>query len=128
METQNPAHENFDTTIVGDVDPAMVRAPVEPVTVPRENISVYAKGIEQASFSADNEICPFDISLTVSVSETDANGQLCMKSYQVIKRIAFDKVKLLQGAQTTVPVTVVEGVKEDTSIALKEQMKRLAGL
>lgn len=113
------------------VDPAIVPAPAVTVEVPKEEIYVYASSIEPVSFSAESDVCPFDIALVVEVKCKDANGVDSIKTYKINKRIAFDKVKLLQNAMVSVPVTMVEGEKANAKSALKEHiqnMKTLAGL
>ena len=108
---------------VADTDPALDAS----------KITVYAGSISAVSHSEIDSIACFDVVFTVGMN---CDGQ--SKTYQVVKRIGIDKVKIAAQASTGSPVSVVESVKPIKVVKESQQTKsvitdvqkfrRLAGL
>lgn len=83
-------------------------------------ITVYSNNITPVAYNPDDTINAFDIVFSVQI--TEGNGT---KTYQVVKRIGIDKVKLAQQAQSSTPITVVESKKPSINV---KNWRRIAGL
>lgn len=96
----SPAGMGDDVAIaVGDVaesDPSM-----DP-----SKITVYAGNISPVSYSDTDPISCFDVVFTVGINDGGSS-----KTYQVVKRIGIDKIKIAAQASAGAPVSVVEGIK-----------------
>lgn len=96
------------------------------------DISVFANSISivQSSNLEDKMVC-FDINFMVSVTDGPENSG-GYSSFQVIKRIAIDKLKIVKEAkQSASKVSVVEGKNTSTKKVIISEAKRfriLAGL
>ena len=108
---------------VADTDPALDAS----------KITVYAGSISAVSYSESDPIACFDVVFTVGMN---CDGQ--SKTYQVVKRIGIDKIKIAAQASAGSPVSVVESVKPIKVVKESQQTKsvitdvqkfrRLAGL
>lgn len=91
-------------------------------------VTVYANSINPVTYAMSNDnITAFDIVFSVGVNCGDST-----KTYQVVKRIGIDKMKLAAAAESSTPVSVVEekkskALKEDAE-ATRKRFRRLAGL
>lgn len=101
-----------------------------PAQVDPKMVTVYANGINAVSFSSDeNGIAAFDIVFSVGV----ICGEIS-KTYQVVKRIGIDKMKIAAEVENTQPMSIVEAqaeVKPDPTkyvLSEVERFRRLAGL
>lgn len=133
----------FGTVSPMDVSPnvSYETAADAPISVPDESvtigspyterspadISVYSQSITPVSFAHDAGIVAFDIVFSVGIV-CDGNTS---KTYQIIKRIGIDKVKLAADAENGTPLSIVEStstaLKKDAE-ATKHRFRRLAGL
>lgn len=87
-------------------------------------ITVYAGTISPVSYSDTDPIACFDVVFTVGM-----NCDGSSKTYQVVKRIGIDKVKIAAQASAGAPVSVVEAIKPvdpDGQYIIK-QTKELGG-
>lgn len=100
------------------IDPALTTAPAD-VYAPSQ-ITVYSNNITPVAYNPDDTINAFDIVFSVQVVEGSE-----VKTYQVVKRIGIDKVKLAQQAQFSTPITVVESKKPSINT---KNWRRIAGL
>lgn len=101
-------------------DAIAMGTPVPPVEEKR--ISVYANGIREVSFDLDDPVAAFDVTFRVCVVQGDTT-----KTYQVVKRIGVDKLKIANDAETTTPISIVEAKKPTNGIPTS-RFKKLAGL
>lgn len=91
-------------------------------------VYVYANGISSGSEVPDTNIVTFDVTFSVSCTCPDTGKG---STYQVIKRIGIDKMKMAQDAKMTVPVSIVEAKQEPVVESFSysaNDFKRLAGL
>ena len=96
-------------------------------------ITVYAGNITPVSYNDTDLIACFDVVFTVGMN---CDGQ--SKTYQVVKRIGIDKIKIAAQASAGAPVSVVESIKPVEVVKESQQSKsgitdvqkfrRLAGL
>ena len=96
-------------------------------------ITVYAGSISSVSYGETDPIACFDVVFTVGMN---CDGR--SETYQVVKRIGIDKVKIAAQASAGSPVSVVESVKPVEVVKESKQTKsvitdvqkfrRLAGL
>jgi hypothetical protein len=87
------------------------------------NITVWANTITPTSYDpVGGPVVAFDVVFSVGIS----NGQ-SSKTYQVVKRIGIDKLKLAAQAESGSPVSVVEE-KSTLSAETRKRIRRLAGL
>ena len=89
-------------------------------------VTVYATSITPVSYDAnDGPVVAFDIVFSVGVNCGDST-----KTYQVVRRIGVDKVKLATTAQSTTPVSIVEAKNALSKDAdeTRKRFRRLAGL
>lgn len=92
-----------------------------------KNITVYANNITPIQYGGDDPIVAFDVSFSVGV--VCEGGET--KTYQIIKRIGIDRLKIAAEAEATVPVSIVEAVKPEAKkkgLYTTEQFRLLAGL
>lgn len=119
--TAQPAYapETDDTSIVVG-DPAPSACALDP-----KNIWVYANTITQSG--ENNGVVAFDVVFSVGISDDCGS-----KTYQVVKRIGIDKVRLAEQACQGTPVTVVESKEEPKTKAPTyldgSRFRSLAGL
>ena len=83
-------------------------------------ITIYSNNITPVAYNPDDTINAFDIVFSVQIAEGVGT-----KTYQVVKRIGIDKVKLAQQAQSSTPITVVESKKPFINTT---NWRRVAGL
>ncbi|WP_407305207.1 hypothetical protein [Acinetobacter sp.] len=95
----------------GDIDP--------------ESVLVYSSNIASVSSGGGSNITAFDVTFTVSFTCPDTGT---FSTYQVIKRIGVDKMKLAHEAKMSTPITVVEAKKPEQYVYSKDRIKALAGL
>lgn len=96
--------------------PAEAPAPVEGPA--QENIYVYANSVTGGSDVPGSNITTFDVTFTVSCTCPESGKYT---TYQMIKRIGVDKVKMAAEAASTVPVSIVEGTR--TAAQVKAEIK-----
>ena len=114
------------TDISSDDMSITLGTPVAPETDP-SNIFVYADNITQA-MSNVGPIAAFDVVFSVNCTCPDTGA---IKLYKVVKRIGVDKCKMMQDAQTTTPVSIVEAKKQPKVEGFEysaDRFKALAGL
>lgn len=91
-------------------------------------ISVYASTISAQSYGADDAVAAFDVVFSVGIACADGTS----KTYQVVKRIGIDKVKIAAEVSSGVPVSIVEAKEEKASpklvISEAKRFRILAGL
>jgi hypothetical protein len=101
-------------------------------TMDASKITVYAGTISPVSYSDNDPIACFDVVFTVGMN---CDGQ--SKTYQVVKRIGIDKLKIAAQASAGSPVSVVEGAKQEIKESIQQpkpvisevqKFRRLAGL
>ncbi len=87
-------------------------------------ITVYAGNISPVSYNDSDPIACFDVVFTVGMN---CDGQ--SKTYQVVKRIGIDKVKIAAQASAGAPVSVVEAIKpvDPEGQYIIKQTKELGG-
>lgn len=94
-----------------------------------ESVYVYANSINPASTAGDGNMVAFDVIFSVSMSTPDTGTS---HTFQVVKRICVDKMKMAHEAKMSTPVSVVESVKpEPEKFAMNvstARFKQLAGL
>lgn len=99
-----------------------------PPPVMEKRVSVYANNITPVSYGDDNSpLCCFDVVFSVGVGCEDGTT----KTYQVVKRIGIDKMKICAEAEAGTPVSIVEDKKEQPTKFVISESKRfriLAGL
>jgi len=91
-------------------------------------ITVYSQSITPVSYNENaGSVAAFDIVFSVGIN----CGEGVTKTYQVVKRIGIDKVKLACDAECSTPVSIVEtksdALKEEAA-AQRRRFRRLAGL
>jgi hypothetical protein len=101
-QTVATAPETFDVT-------ASVAVPAE-VSPECSHISVYSDSIQPVSYDDTSPTVCFDMVLNVSIRDPQTGS---CKNYKVIKRLAFDRVKLACQAEYMTPVSVVEAESEE---------------
>ena len=99
-----------------------------PVTneIDPKSIYVYASSINPVSSMGESTIVSFDV--IFSVSCTDSGGTT--STHQVVKRIGVDKMKMLNDAKMSTPISVVEAqapVKTPMGLSTA-RIKALAGI
>jgi hypothetical protein len=75
-------------------------------------ISVFAQSINAVSYQQDSPIAAFDVVFSVSI----INSEGCAKTYQVVKRIGVDRMKIAQDAESSTPVSIVEAKQPEQPI------------
>jgi len=100
--------------------------PITHDTMP-EHVYVYANGITLVSSAPDSTIVSFDV--VFSVNCTDPNSG-AVSAYQVVKRIGVDKMKMVNDAKMSTPISIVEAkAATKTPMGLTTaRIKALAGL
>lgn len=92
-----------------------------------KQVYVYANSINPVSSMDDSTIVSFDV--VFSVSCTDPNNGTA-STYQVVKRIGVDKMKMVNDAKMSTPISIVEA-KTPTKAPMglsTARFKALAGL
>jgi len=110
-------------TIGGDSAIASVET-TTPTEIDPDSVNVYALGVTNASTSEGN-ILAFDVNFSVSFTCPDTGT---FSTYQVIKRIGVDKMKMVHEAKMSTPITIVEAKKPETFVHSADRIKALAGL
>jgi hypothetical protein len=94
-------------------------------------ITVYSTSISPVSYSDSDTLACFDVVFSVGIN----CGEGSSKTYQIVKRIGIDKLKIAAQVQNNQPVSVVENapvkdVKKPVteSISHAKRMRTLAGL
>ena len=94
-----------------------------------KNVTIYANSITPVTYSSDSSIVAFDVVFSVGCIDQESGSS---STYQVVKRIGVDKMKMVNAAKLTTPVSIVEAVKEpsvkDTFGISTARFKALAGL
>lgn len=91
-----------------------------------KNVTVYANSITPVSYGDSDPVVAFDVVFSVGIFCGDGST----KTYQVVKRIGVDRMKMAADAQSTTPVSIVEEkkpLKEDKFFSTARMMA-LAGL
>lgn len=88
------------------------------------NVSVYANSINPVSYMGDSAIVSFDVVFSVACTDPSTGS---ISTFQVVKRIGVDKMKMAHDAQMTTPISIVEA-KKPTVMGTTERFKMLAGL
>lgn len=89
-----------------------------------EAVSIYANSINPVSYMGDSAVVAFDVVFSVSCTDP-RDGSI--STYQVVKRIGVDKMKMANDAKMTTPISIVEA-KKPTITGTTERFKALAGL
>jgi len=100
-----------------------ISAPVS--TSPVKNVTVYANSINPVSYGNDDPIVAFDVVFSVGIVCPDSGAT---KTYQVVKRIGVDRMKMATDAESTTPVSIVEAKKPMIEGMSTARFKHLAGL
>jgi hypothetical protein len=110
------------TTPDATPDPSItIGAPTS--TADMKNVYVYANSINPVSSMGDDPIVAFDVVFSVSCTCPDGTT----KTYQVVKRIGVDKMKMAADAESTTPISIVEAKKPNGGYSTS-RAKILAGL
>lgn len=107
-----------DSIVVGD--------PVGNMMDP-SSVTIYANTISPVSYSSDSAIVAFDVVFSVGCVCPDGKTS----TYQVVKRIGVDKMKMANDAKMTTPVSIVEAKQPEKVImagVTTARFKALAGL
>lgn len=92
------------------------------------SISVYAASINPCTYGqGESAIAAFDVVFTVGCIDPDGRST----TYQVVKRIGVDKMKLMNDAMATTPVSIVEAKAPEKTMmsgVSTSRFKALAGL
>ncbi len=129
--------------VSGDVTASMTVPTAEPAPAPAPDetmvigsphserdpscITVYSQSITPVSYGEGTNVAAFDIVFSVGIN----CGEGVTKTYQVVKRIGIDKVKLACDAECSTPVSIVESKSEalkEEAAAQRRRFRRLAGL
>jgi hypothetical protein len=97
-------------------------------TMDPSSVYVTANSINAVSYVNDSTIVAFDVVFSVSCVEPDSGAT---KTYQVVKRIGVDKMKMVNDAKVTTPVSVVEAkapAVQQESVMTAARIKALAGI
>lgn len=93
-----------------------------------KSITVYANSINPVSYSGDVDgVAAFDVVFSVGMNCADGT----CKTYQVVKRIGIDKIKIAHEAESSTPVSIVEArveAKKAAALAEAKRFRVLAGL
>lgn len=91
------------------------------------SITVYANSINPVSSMGDSAIVAFDVVFSVSCVCPDSGRT---STYQVVKRIGVDKMKMANDAKMSTPISIVEAKKQSTlGLGVSTaRFKALAGL
>lgn len=120
-----------DTQIVSVSEPEQTAPAPTEITkdMDPESVYVWANSINPASSAGSGNMVAFDVIFSVSCTCPDTGTN---HTFQVVKRIAVDKMKMAHEAKSGTPVSVVENKKpEPEKFALTEtaeRWKRLAGI
>lgn len=87
-------------------------------------ITIYTQSITPVSYQGDDIIRTFDIVFSVSCTCPETGN---LSTYQVVKRIGVDRVKMAQDARNGVPISIVESKKPGPHISTAD-VKKLCGL
>jgi hypothetical protein len=104
-----PAAEVPITVPDGDVVDAsiVIGAPTVAALDP-SHISVFANSINPVSYANDSAIVAFDVVFSVGIVCPDSGRT---ETFQVVKRIGVDRMKMANDAKSTTPVSIVEAKK-----------------
>lgn len=105
----------------------VMEVPPEAAPMPScADVSVYAQTISPTSYTADDPLATFDVVFSVGIYDKDTQST---RTYQVVKRIGVDKLKLAAEAEKTSVLSVVESkATEKAPSATARRFKTLAGL
>ena len=128
MSVELPPVPSITTPDGVGVDPAIVMGSPDTGALDPKNVTVYANSINPVSYMGDSTIVAFDVVFSV--------GCVCPESgrtetYQVVKRIGVDKMKLANDAKSSTPVSIVEAkvpAAPEKFLISKERMRTIAGL
>jgi len=98
---------------------------VSPAVSPVKNVTVYANSINPVSYGDDDPIVAFDCVFSVGIVCPDTGST---KTYQVVKRIGVDRMKMAADAESTTPVSIVEAKKPGQFLTSTARLKALSGL
>lgn len=116
----------------GEIDTSIVMGAPDIPGITPERVSVYFDSCTQSSYNDTDPVISFDLVFCVSVFNNTEANEICQKTYKVVKRIGIDRCKIAVDAQSSVPITVVESVKEaapsSVTSNIKQEFRRLAGL
>jgi hypothetical protein len=98
--------------------------PSTPKEMDPESVYVYANSINPVS-SVGTNITAFDVVFSVSCTCPDTGTT---STYQVVKRIGVDKMKMASAARSSTPVSIVESKKPEQFNYSASRLKALAGL
>ena len=118
--------------ITTDVSPdgsIAIGAPAAAPGMDPKSVYIYANSINPVSSMDDSNIVAFDIVFSVSCSCPDTGTA---STYQVVKRIGIDKMKMADAAKSTTPISIVEAKQPEPpkpSLRMStDRFKALAGL
>lgn len=111
-----------DLTKDSDVTIGQVTHDIRP-----ENVYVYANSINPVSSMGESTIVSFDVIFSVSCTDPDGGTT---STHQVVKRIGVDKMKMVNDAKMSTPISIVE-TKTPTKTPMgltTARIKALAGI
>ena len=111
------------------IDPSMVMgSPTVNPSMEAKDVTVYANSINPVAYTGDSAIVAFDVIFSVATICPESGRT---ETYQVVKRIGVDKMKLAHEAKSATPVSIVEAKQSapaEQFLVSKERARRIAGL
>lgn len=132
----NGGYKSTEDPTVPAADPSVdlsivVGHPSANPSVDSQHVSVFADTIKAVSYTSDSSVVAFDVVFSVTCSYPETGK---VETYQVVKRIGVDKMKLLNDAKSSVPISIVEQEQPKKELApekfivSKERARAIAGL
>ena len=108
-------------------DSVTMGSPAVSPSLEAKDVTVYALSINPVSSMGDSPIVAFDVIFSVNCTCPESGRA---ETYQVVKRIGVDKLKLANTAKSSTPISIVEAkaTPAPTSFLSTDRARVIAGL